>query len=212
MRIVVFGATGGTGRCITQQALEAGHEVTAFARTPSKVTFVHPNLRVFEGDVLSGDRVRRAMEEQQAVLCALGFGPNHDKRDLVHSTGTEHIIQAMRESNVRRIVCETTVLAGEAARFMSATGRLYRMFMNLLNPHFLREKGRQEQLLMTSGLDWTIVRPVALTDGPRTRDFQVGHALRSDFSSRISRADVASFMLDQLTSTTYLHQAPTIHS
>jgi len=212
MKLIVFGATGGTGRSITQQALEAGFEVTAFVRTPSKVTLVHPNLRVFEGDVSSGPRVREAMRSPQAVLSALGFGRGHDSTSLVHSTGTEHILGAMREFDVRRIICETTVLTGEAAHLMSTAGKWYLRVMNLLHPHFLREKERQEQLIMASHLDWTIVRPAVLTDGPRTGSFKVGRHLRSDFSSRISRADVASFMLGQVTSTEYLHQAPTIMS
>ena len=205
MKVLIFGATGGTGRCLMEQALVVGHEVTAFARNPSAVTFDHDRLSVVRGDVLDFASVDAAMVGQDAVLCALGAKSGSDKTTL--STGTKHIIAAMEKSATRRIVCESSLGVGDSRNQADF------VFVRIIVPLFLRgvfeDKERQEREIRHSKLDWVIVRPAQLTDSPRTDVYRVVTD-NSKVGNKISRADVAAFMLEQLTHERYLKKTVAI--
>ncbi len=206
MRVLVIGSTGGTGRQLVAQALERGHHVTAFARTPSKLQTQHERLTVVKGDVLDYSSVEAAVRGQDAVLSALGH-----KRWLFPTTilsdGTKNVIRAMEALGVRRLVCETSLGVGESRGLL---GLYYTLFIIPLLLHFyFRDKELQERHIKESSLEWIIVRPGALTNGRKHGSYRhgprVGHWL---WTVRISRADVADFMLKQLIDTPYLRSVP----
>lgn len=204
LHLLVFGATGGTGRHLLTQALAQGHLVTAFVRTPAKLGITHPQLRVVAGDVLTYADVRAAMPGQEAVLCALGT-PSSQK-DTLRSAGTRHILQAMQEYDVQRLICLTTLGIGDSK---AALPFLYKyLLVPLLLRQAFADSETQEHYIRQSSVAWTIARPGELTNGPRTGTYQHGFAATAKgLRIKIARADVADFMLRQLDEPTYVRQA-----
>lgn len=203
MRVIVFGATGTVGSKLVAQALEAGHQVTAFVRDPQRVAAENENLSVIRGDVLDPVAVARAVRGHDAVLCALGAG----LRGRVRAQGTRNIIAAMEAAGVPRLVCQTTLGVGESRQHLNFYWK-YLMFGGLLRLAYA-DHVAQEQHILDSELEWTIVRPAAFTDGARTGTYVHGFSADTrDLSLTISRSDVADFMLQQLDDDTYLRRAP----
>jgi putative NADH-flavin reductase len=205
-RVLIVGATGGTGRQLVTQALERGYEVTALVRDPSRLQVDHPQLRVIQGDVLDEGSVEAAMRGQDAVLSALGhkryFYPTR-----ILSKGTGNILRAMETHGVPRLVCETSLGIGDSAGRM---GLYYTLFViPVILPFYFWDKTRQERVITGSNVQWVIVRPGVLTNGDRRGRSRHGRRVGSFLLTvRISRADVADFMLSQLVSDTYLRTAP----
>jgi putative NADH-flavin reductase len=208
MKIVIFGAAGGTGRDVVEQALAKGHEVTAFDRHPEALTIEHPKLKICQGDIFNEAQVEDAIKGQDAVICVLGVKPT--TTIPVCSVGTEHIIAAMQKAGVKRFICQSAftvaALDGEWREvpwmlpvILKFTPKVKAMFA---------DKIVQEKATRQSGLDWIIVRPAQLTDSPRTGNYKVGTSLKMGLNSKISRADVADFLLKQLHEDSYLHQVP----
>lgn len=204
MKLLIFGSTGTIGRQLVTQALEQGHTVTAFARQPGALPDMqHQQLRIHQGDVLTSASVEKAMKGQDAVLCALGAG----RKGTVRSEGTRNIINAMEKAGVKRMICQTTLGAGDSQGNLNFFWK-YIMF-GLLLKEAMKDHELQEQYIMRSPVDWTIVRPAAFTDGEATGTYQHGFsAADKSISLKISRADVAAFMLNQLTTTDYLRKTP----
>ena len=205
MKLLIFGATGSIGRHVVKQALEQGHTVTAFTRDAAKVDIKHDNLQVAEGDVLDAAAVEKVVPGHDVVLCALGAG----RKGGVRAPGTRNIIGAMDKAGVRRLVCESTLGVGDSRGNLNALWK-YVMFGLLLRPAYA-DHVDQERHVTESRLDWTIVRPGAFTDGPHTGEYQHGFPGTDKTTMlKISRADVADFMLRQLTDETYLHKTPAL--
>jgi putative NADH-flavin reductase len=205
MRIIVFGASGKTGREIIQQGLERGHDVTAFVRNPVKLKISHERLSVVRGDVMDAASVNAAMAGHDAVLFAVGhrryFGPSN-----ILSRGTQNVVNAMKTHGVRRIVVESALGVGDS------TGRLgvyYTLFViPFILPFYWHDKGRQERAVRESGLEWVIVRPGQLTNGRKRGQYRHGPKVGNYlWSVSIARADVADFMLNQIGETPYLRTA-----
>ncbi len=245
VKLLIFGTTGGTGRALVEQALEQGHEVTAFARDPTKVRTTHKNLRVAKGDILDSDSVAAAMKSQDVALSALGIKVNVWAIIVItiacqlfaalvplsrlfvwivragapvlallfflrqKPTLSRNIVQAMQECGVKRFVCESSLGIADSK---GQLGLLYNLLViPLLLRNIFADKEAQEKIIKDSACEWVIVCPAALTNGPRTgvsKDgSKIGHWL---FMAKISRADVADFMLKQLTDNAYLWKAPGI--
>jgi putative NADH-flavin reductase len=204
MKLLVIGATGGTGRCVVEHALRAGHEVTAFARTPQKVTIQHERLRVAQGDVLQADAVLRAMQGQQAVICALGPSAGTAPGTII-SDGSRNIIQAMKQERVRRLVFESGIMVGEG-RGLSAINRFLLAIFRNLNRALYEDKVRAEKLVRESGVDWVIVRPPKLKHMPGRGNYRVGQALNINLPAGLAHADVADFMVKSTTADAHLHK------
>jgi putative NADH-flavin reductase len=206
MRLLIVGATGGTGRQLIAQALERGHTVTALVRNPSKLQLNHPQLRIAQGDVLDYGAVEAAVRGQDAVVSALGhkkyFYPTH-----ILSEGTRNILRAMQTHGVVRLVCETSLGIGDSA---GRVGLYYTLFViPVILPFYFWDKTRQERLIAASNVDWVIVRPGVLTNAKGRGKYRHGHHVGSFiFTVRISRADVADFMLKQLQDDMYLRTTP----
>jgi len=206
LRVLVIGATGATGRQLVQQALEQGHQVTAFVRDPAKLNMAHANLRIARGDVLDYASVESAMRGQSAVLSALGhkrfFYPNR-----IQSDGMRNILQAMNTCDVPRLVCETALGIGNSVGRLGLPHTF--LILPLLLAFYMWDKLRQEQLIIASDRDWVIVRPGVLTNGEARGSYRHGPKVGSYlWPVKIARADVADFMLKQLTDDAYVGAAP----
>ncbi len=204
MNVIVFGATGTTGSAVVKEALGRGHMVTGFVRTPSKMTLSHNNLLVFQGDVLNIASVREAVKGHDAVVVALGAG----LKGTVRAQGTHHIITAMQENNIDRLIVQSSLGVGDSRDNLNFYWK-YVMFGMLLRNAY-EDHVLQEDYVKQSGLDWTIVRPGALTEGALT-----GGKYRHGFPStdkttalEISIADTAEFIVKQLVDHTYLYNTP----
>ncbi len=205
MKVLIFGATGLTGQLLTRRCISEGHEVTAFARDPAHLTI--QGLRVMQGDVLEAAAVDRAVAGQQAVLSALGTA----SRGLppVLPIGIRHILDAMERHGVRRIV----VLSAAGALHEpagTAFGGLGLALARAAIPGVYREHRAMLEELRKRDLDWIAVRPVLLTNGPRTGRYRVVSEGIPRGGYRISRADVAGFMIRQLTSDEFVRKMPSI--
>ncbi len=202
--IIVFGASGKTGILIVYQALNQGHQVTAFARQPSKVTIEHKNLRIIRGDVLDYDKVKEAVQGHDVVLCALGVDKN--KPNTVISDGTRNILKAMESTGVKRFICMSSAgILGNDGGFWFG-----KIIMPLFLNHVFDDKKRQVNVIRESNADWVIIRPVGLTDAPKTNTYKVNPGIPT--SKSIPRADVADFMLKLLTDKRYDGQMPALSS
>jgi len=203
MKLIIFGATGTVGRHLVGQALSQGHRVTAFARKPSALDLDHPDLTRLAGDVLDRDAVADAVRGHDAVLIALGSG----RKGTVRSVGTRHIVEAMERGGIRRLICQTTLGAGDSRAFLNFFWK--RIMFGLLLRKVYADHQVQETFVKRSDLDWVIVRPGAFTNDPATGAYQHGFpSPKKRLKLKISRADVANFMLRQLTDATYLRKTP----
>ncbi len=191
MKLLVLGATGGTGLEIISQAIERGHSLTAFVRAPDPLKRFGDRIAVVRGNLLNSSELQRVLKGHDAVLS--GFGPRLpiSKAD---ATLLEHFAVAltsgMHQAGVRRVVVEST-----AFLFTDSIIPPTNLFGRLFFPDVVRDAGEMENVFRKSGLDWTMVRPPRLTDQPRTGKYRVleGHLPRFGFA--ISRADVADFMI-----------------
>lgn len=206
MKVIVFGATGTVGSLAVRHMLAAGHNVTAFARTPSNLGIEHANLTLLAGDVLAQEQVDAAVVGHDAVVITLG---SKSLTAPIRSEGTEAVIKAMQKAGVSRLICQSTLGARESWSNLNFFWKRI-MFGGLLRIVF-RDHEVQERLVEASGLDWTIVRPGAFTDGPVTGGFQeaFGPAIRG-LKLKITRNDIASFLTRQLRETQYLKRAVAI--
>jgi putative NADH-flavin reductase len=205
MKVLIFGSTGSVGREVVQQALDQGHTVTAFARNPAKLNIKHAKLKLVQGDVMDLAAVEQAVQGQDAVLCVLGSSGK--RKGTIRSEGTRQIIRAMEKVGVHRLICQTTLGAGDSWENLNFFWK-YIMFGGILRDVFADHE-RQENFIKQSSLDWTIVRPGAFTDGTRTGQYRHGFPGTDKTTKlKISRADVADFILKQLADDSYLHKTP----
>jgi putative NADH-flavin reductase len=203
MKLVIFGSTGSIGHQLVVQALEQEHTVTAFARNPAKIGIEHANLTVVQGDVLDAASVEKAVDGQDAVLCSLGAGAKGTTR----SEGTRNIVRAMEKAGVSRFVCLSTLGVGTSRANLNFFWK--HIMFGLLLRRAYADHVSQEDCVRESRLDWIIVRPGAFTDGDRTGEYRHGFpGTDRTIKGKVSRADVADFMLKQLTDRTYLRETP----
>lgn len=192
MKLLVIGGTRGIGRELAEQAVEEGHIVTAFARRPEKMKPAPGGIRVVKGDIRDEDSLSAAVSGQDAVCITIGTGPTL-KPVTVFSEGTKAVIGAMKREAVSRLICVTGIGAGDSR------GHGGFLYDKIVFPIFLKtiyeDKDIQESLVRGSGLKWLIVRPGFLTDGPVTGKYRVLTDMRGVKCGRISRGDVASFIL-----------------
>ena len=205
-KLVVFGSTGTIGIHVVSQSLEMGYEVLAFCRNKNKLNNLsHPNLLIMEGDVLNSADVSKAVSGMDVVIIALGSGNN--RTSTVRSEGTRNIIQAMHTHGVSRLICQTTLGVGDSR------GNLNFFWKHIMFGWFLKnvflDHELQEQLVKDSFLNWTIVRPSAFTDGERTGNYLHGFSPKDTSTKlKIARADVADFIVKQITGVNYIHHTP----
>ena len=198
MKIIVFGATGGVGKSVVAQALETGMEVTAFVRTPSKLEITHENLKFIQGNAFNQEEVSAAIAGQDAVVSCLGSNQGMKESTEIQEM-TKNIVDGMKEHNVERIIY--TASAGIHKEIPGVSGKLV-MFM-LKNP--LKDHRAAVDYIQANGLNYTIVRPMGLTDQPFTAKYRESATSVPEKSRTIPRADVAHFIVKALTGPNYNH-------
>ena len=208
MKIVVFGASGGTGTLIVEQALSAGYEVLAFVRNPAKLAIKHLQLTIVQGDVLVSAQVEQAIAGQDAVVSALG--PTRPFVPGMLGTSTKNITAAMQKHNVRRLISTGGTIMRDPQDHPTAVDRLIQFLMRLPGREILRDVENSSALIRASNLDWTIARyPMHLTDGPHTGHYRTGY-LGKNVSMQLSRADGADFVIQELSKGEFIKKAPVI--
>jgi putative NADH-flavin reductase len=196
MKVLVLGATGGTGSHVLRVALSAGHEVTVLVRDASTLD-VTDGVRVLTGDATSAEDVRAAVAAQDAVLNAIG------SRNIRHPVEVEvgrALLPAMRDAAVDRLVVCSAFGVGDS---QADANTLQRMFFHTVLGKVYAAKEVADAEVRTSGLDWTLVYPTRLTDDPATGSLATGERLPQGAGIHVTRADVARFMLAQLTDSTW---------
>lgn len=207
MNLAVLGATGRTGRPLVEQALAAGHTVTALARTPSKLGLDHPALTVVQGDALDGADVARVVEGADAVLLTLGHAKGSPPDLMARSA--ENVVAAMKQHGVRRVVTETGAGVSDPKDPGGLGPAIMGGIMKVVAKNLLADSEAHVDVFRRSGLDWTAVRAPRLTDGPRTGDYKTGYFSMGPGHS-VARADVADLMLDLAASGRYAGEAPMV--
>jgi putative NADH-flavin reductase len=210
MSLTVFGATGGVGGEVVTQALDAGHHVTAYVRNPAKLTVTHPNLTAVAGQLADRDAVQRAVHGADAVISALGPSLDRKATGMPLVDGTRTIVDAMRAEGVERYVGLATPSLRDPRDKGSLLGRIVPFMGRMFLARAYRELLDMSQLVTDSTLDWTIARFTRPADGPRTGSVRAGYLGRDRIRASITRADIASFLLDQTTDTRFHRAAPAI--
>lgn len=207
MKIIVFGASGGTGIEIVRQALDANHIVTAFARNPAKIFLQHPNLAIFQGDVLDADAVSIAVSGHDAVISALG--PTRPPVPHMMETAAQNIVAAMNKAKIRRLISTTGAGVRDPKDQPKFIDHLIKGLLTLMARDVLQDSTANVEIIRASGLDWTVVRFPRLLDGSKTGKYRVGY-VGKDSGTQISRADGAHFILNELVEGKYIHQMPVV--
>ena len=208
MRILIIGASKGIGLETTRQALEAGYDVRALARSAASIGISNSKLENLRGDARNYSDVEAALAGVDAVIVTLGVGLGELFRPVnLFSDATRVLIAAMKAQAVRRLICVTGFGAGDSRASINC---LQRVPFHIVFGRAYDDKSLQERLIKESALDWTIARPGVLTGGPRTRGYQVLREPSQWRNGIISRADVADFLIRQIEDPTYVHEAPVL--
>ena len=210
MKIAIFGASGATGKNVVEQALAQGNEVNAFVRNPEKMDIQNDKLTVTQGDVTNAQDVENAVAAATGVLVTLGASPDM-QADIVMEEGARNIINAMKKHGVKRIIVQSSyAMSGseEGVTFMKEMGMGDEQIA-MVRP-VLDDKAKQEDAIRDSGLEYTIVRPLMLNDEPKKGEYRVGENLVIKVGDAISRADVADFMLKDLTENKFIGKTVTL--
>jgi putative NADH-flavin reductase len=211
MKFLVLGATGATGTLFVAQALAAGHDVTAYVRNPAKITTPHPHLTVVPGAADDTDKLASSLAGHDAIVSTLGRPPGKTDPTLMEDT-TRALIRAADVSGVKRLLVMSAFGVGDSLPKGSLIGKI--VYTRILGKVFA-DKARGETLLKASGLDWTIVYPVTLTNKPVSND-----AIASPLADtpklrgipKVSRADVAAFLLQAAVNGSFMQQTVVLRS
>jgi nucleoside-diphosphate-sugar epimerase len=211
--VLVIGASRGIGLATVRALLAAGHTVRALARRARDIAIEDARLEKLDGDALDRATVDRALAGVDAVIQCLGVAFTPEallKGTTLFSKATRILVDAMRAGGVRRLVVVTGFGAGDSR---GHGGFLYdAVIFPLLLKRVYDDKDVAEQIVRASGLDWTIVRPGGLTNGPATGRYRVLVEPDSWRAGMISRADVADFLAKQVADTAYFGKTPELVS
>lgn len=207
MKLAIFGGTGRTGQYLVTHALEAGHNVIALARTPSKLVIDDDRLTIVHGDVTDRQKVEETLADSDAVISVLG--PTRNKPDYMVSQGMQHIVAVMESHGIKRLVVSAGAGVADPNDKPKLINKLFGFLVRMFSRYVYEDMVRTVEVVRKSDLDWTIVRVPMLTDDPATGNVKVTY-VGEGMGSRLSRSDLATFMLEQVKDHTYLHQAPAI--
>ena len=207
-RIAVFGATGGTGKQLVEQALASGDEVVAYVRNPSKLGITHEHLSIIQGELSNVAMIERAVSGADAVISVLG--PRGDSKNKPLTQGMQNIIAAMKKQGVHRLIIASTLSAKDSNDKPEFRARVLVGLVKLSMKAAYEEIVSVAEAVRASDLDWTIVRLTMLNNKPKSGKVRAGYRGRGEVGTWISRADVADFMLSQIEDVKYLRQAPAI--
>ena len=210
--VLIIGANRGIGLETVKAALKAGHSVRALARSARRIRIEHPKLEKMAGDALEMATIKRALTGVDAVIQSLGVSVGPEivlEPTRLFSRATRLLVSAMEEAQVKRLICVTGFGTGDSR---GRGGFLFSAAFHLLLGRIYDDKDRQERIVRRSKLDWVIVRPVILTDGPKTNAYRALVDPRDWTCGFISRADVADFLVKQIDDNAFLHKTPVLTS
>ncbi len=210
LRVTVFGASGNIGRHVVEQLLAAGHSVTAYVRDAAKLGITHPKLSVIESELDQPAAIARAVEGADAVISALGPTMSRSVTGTPVAEGTRNIVQAMQGTGVRRFIGLATPAITDPRDRPTLKAKIFRLMPRLAFPNALKEIDAMTEAVTRSGLDWTIARIISPNDKPGTGTIRSGFMGRDDLGAAMSRADIAAFLVVQLTDDRYHRAAPVI--
>lgn len=205
MNVTIFGSTGGTGKELVKQALAAGYDVTVCVRNPAKLSVTHDQLIIVQGNLDKPDKISEAVAGADVVLSALG--PTSNKPGQPLTEGMRHIVDAMGQQNVSRLIVATGAGVADPNDKPQLIGWLFGLALQLFAKHVLADSQGMVSIIRNSELNWTLVRAPRLNDKPGTGQIKVGYAGQGP-GTQLSRADFAQFMLEQIRDDTWSRKAP----
>ena len=208
--VLIIGASRGIGLEAVKAALKAGHSVRALVRSALRIRVEHPKLEKMAGDAVQLATVKGALTGVDVVIQSLGVAAGPEvilKSTRFFSKATRVLVTAMEEARVKRLICVTGFGAGDSR---GHGGFLYNLAFHVLMGRIYDDKDVQERIVRRSKLDWVIVRPVILTDGPKTSAYRALVDPRDWTCGFISRADVADFLVKQIDDDAFLHKTPVL--
>ena len=207
MKIVVFGASRGVGINVVEQALQAGHSVTAFVRSPETFKLQHANLIVFKGDAMDASAVEQAIAGQEAVISALG--PTRPPVPHMMETSAKNIVAGMKKHGVKRLVSTTGAGVRQPEDQPKFIDHFFGFLLNILAKDVVLDSAANVRVIQSSDLDWTVVRYPRLVDGERKGIYRIGY-VGKDSGTQITRADGADFVLRELVEKKWLRKLPVV--
>lgn len=202
MRITVFGSSGRTGQLFLDKALNKGHTVVAYARSPEKVMIRHERLQVLKGTISEQNRIEEAVKDADAVIELMG----------AVSEGTERIISAMKRQKVQRLIAASAISVYDSSDSFDIKRLLLITLVKSIIPRNVKEVRRAAKMIRESELDWTLVRIPVLNDKTGASGIQMGNYGRGEVGIHLSRNDLADFLINQLTDSRFIKEAPAISS
>ncbi len=209
MKIAIFGASGRTGQMLVRDALEQGDQVTALARTPTKIEMEDEHLRVVAGDVQDARAVEQAIAGADAVISAMS--PANNQAEFSISRGMENILAAMHKHGVRRLVVTSGAGVIDPEDRLVLFNRAMNLLLKLMARNVYEDMWKAAEIIRASDLDWTLVRAPMLVDGEPTGAIKVGMVGRG-MGPRLTRGDLAAYALRVTKSGEQVHRAPAISS
>ena len=210
MKILVFGASGDTGKQLVEQALAAGYEVVAYVRNPSKLNVSNKHLTIIQGELSDAALIETAIKGTEAVLSALG--PRGGSKNKPLTQGMQNIIAAMKNQGVRRLVITSTLSAKDSKDKPDLRTKAMVNLVKTTMHAAYEDIVNLAETVRASDLDWTIVRLTLLNNKPKSGKVKAGYVGTGEVGTQTSRADIADFMLKQINDKKYLREAPAISS
>jgi len=209
MKILVLGASGKTGSLLVTEALALGFEVIAYMRRKESITAENPNLKIIEGQLNDKEKLKYAISGSDACISTLG-GSSLTKHNIQIIQGIDNIVTLMEEEKVKRFIYLSSIGAGNSRFYMPQPIRFLIADIMLRVP--LADHNANESRISQSKLDWTVIRPGGLTNGPKTGNLKHGfESMKMKGNGNISRSNVAAFMLEQLNQGNYLQKSVWLH-
>jgi putative NADH-flavin reductase len=208
--LAIFGATGRTGIHLVRQAVVADYAVKALCRKSAAFPVPEEAICVREGDILNYDDVKNTVQGTLAVISAIGTRPKHN--DIFCARATENIVAAMKEIGIRRIICISGAMIGNTPVNRSKFMQLLMNRYNKKHPAIAEDRNLQEEIIMKSGLDWTIVKPPRLSKGKAKGKYMAGEDVKATAFSSITRGELAGFIVSQLSSVVFVDKLPVIRN
>ncbi len=207
MVLTVLGATGGTGRHIVEQALAAGHEVTALVRDPGKISAQNPCLRLVQGSILESDPIEQAVAGTDAVISVMG--PRNNQPTFEISRGMSNVVAAMQKHGGRRLVMSTGMGVADPQDQPGPMNRVIGLLLALMARNVAQDMRQAVAIVQASGLDWTVLRAPRLTDKPGGGAIKVGY-VGEGVGFELARADFAQVLLAAAIEGKYVREMPAV--
>jgi putative NADH-flavin reductase len=208
MKLAIFGATGETGKQLVKQALEKGNKVTSYVRNPQKLNIEHECLTIIQGELTNKTAIENAISGVDVVISVLG--PRSGSKSKPITQGMQNVIPAMEKQNIRRLIISSTLSLSDPDDLPDFKSRVLINLVKLINRAVYEEIISVGKVVRSSNLDWTIIRLPLLNNNPKSGKVKVGYLGRKEVGLKISRADIADFMLKQVQDKKYIRKAPAI--